>query len=172
METVAEYRKMRRPRNGGKTVGRTVGVRRTHPSHLKVDRTAEHVRHDAFVVKRVIRRFGCTDQVRDNRILLKLQKNRADRRKTNPTMTNEVKMIRGPVVIMAVPDTNLEFDMVTNKRAKMRGDEMKRKFAAGTMKLEEATNDNTKSIDSPYKPRFAAKTALIYSKKVVLTHVC
>jgi hypothetical protein len=80
-------------------------------------------------------------------------------------------MIRGPVVIMAVPDTNLEFDVLTNERAKMRGDEMKRKLAAGTMKLEETTNNNTKSINTPYKPRSTIKSTLIHSKKVVVAAV-
>ena len=49
----------------------------------------------------------------------------------------------------------------------MRGDEMKRKFAAGTMKLEETANDNTKGLLGPDGPRLTIKSTLIYSKKVV-----
>jgi hypothetical protein len=113
----------------------------------------------------VIRRLGTTDQIRDDRKLLKLQKNCTDRRKTNPTSANPVKMIGSPVMIMAVPYTHLEFDMLTNQRAKMRGDEMKRKLATGTMKLEIPPNDNTKGLLGPDEPRLTIKTAFVNTKK-------
>jgi hypothetical protein len=68
-------------------------------------------------------------------------------------------------MIMVVPYTHLEFDMLTNERANMWGDEMKRKLATGTMKLEIPPNDNTKSIFGPDEPRLTIKPTLINTKK-------
>jgi hypothetical protein len=47
----------------------------------------------------------------------------------------------------------------------MRGDEMKRKFAAGTMKLEIPPNDNTKGLLGPDEPRLTMKTTFVNTKK-------
>lgn len=51
METVAEDRKRPRPRNGGKTVGRTVGVRRTHAIQFKGNRAGEHLRDHTIITQ-------------------------------------------------------------------------------------------------------------------------
>jgi len=83
----------------------------------------------------------------------------------NPTAANPVKMIRSPVVILVIPDTQMELDIFTNERTKMGRDEMKRKFTAGTMKLEIALNDNTKSRVGPHEARLTTKPAFIITKK-------
>lgn len=83
----------------------------------------------------------------------------------NPTVANPVEMIRSPVVILVTPDTQMELDVLTNERTNVRGNEMKRKFTAGTMKLEIALNDNTKSRVGPDEARLTLKTAFINTKK-------
>ena len=100
----------------------------------------------------------------ENRTFLKFQKNSAEGRKTNPTITNEIKMVFRPIGI-AGGFTHNTLDILTNKPTKMRCNEVKRKPTTGTMKLEEPANDNTKSILIPNKPRLTAKSALIHSKK-------
>jgi hypothetical protein len=80
-------------------------------------------------------------------------------------VANPVKMIRRPVVILAVPHTQVQFDAFTNERTKMSGDEMKRKLATEPMKLEIPTNDNTKSRCRPDEARLATKTAFINTNK-------
>jgi hypothetical protein len=47
----------------------------------------------------------------------------------------------------------------------MWGDEMKRKLATGTMKLEIPPNDNTKGLLGPDEPRLTIKTAFVNTKK-------
>jgi hypothetical protein len=74
-------------------------------------------------------------------------------------------MIGSPVMIIAVPYTHLEFDMLTNQRAKMWSDEMKRKLATRTMKLKIPPNDNTKGLLGPDEPRLTIKTAFVNTKK-------
>jgi hypothetical protein len=103
--------------------------------------------------------------MREPRKLLKFQKNCFDRRKMNPTVANPVEMIRRPIVILTIPHTQIEFDAFTNERTNMSGDEMKRKFATGTMKLKIPTNDNTKSRCRPNEARLPTKTAFINTKK-------
>jgi hypothetical protein len=74
---------------------------------------------------------------------LELQKNSAERRKTNPTSTNSLEMIFGKVGI-AVRSTDNRLDTVTNKSTKMRGDGMKRNTAwTRPVKLEKSANNNT-----------------------------
>ena len=104
--------------------------------------------------------------MRENRTFLKFQKNSADRRETNPTITNDVKMVLSPIGIAVCCNNNI-LDILTNKPAKMRCNEVKRKSTTGTMKLEEPANDNTKSIIIPNKPRLTAKSALIHTKKTI-----
>ena len=82
---------------------------------------------------------------------MKFQKNSSERRKTNPTITNEVKMIISPIGIIG-GFTHDILDILTNKPTKMRRNQVKRKPTAGTMKLEQPTNDNTKRILIPNKP--------------------
>ncbi|NBW26071.1 MAG: hypothetical protein EBR89_11890 [Betaproteobacteria bacterium] len=108
--------------------------------------------------------------MRKHRTITKFQKNRTDRRKTNPTSTNQVEMRIRPVMIRVIPHTHLGLDVLTNEPTKMRGDEMKRKTTTRPMKLEETPNNNTKSINIPYKPRPATKTTTIHSKKRKMTH--
>ena len=83
----------------------------------------------------------------------------------NPTVANPVEMIRRPVVILAVPNTQVEFDALTYERMNMSGDEMKRKLATETMKLKIPLNDNTKSRCRPDEARLSTKTAFINTKK-------
>jgi hypothetical protein len=90
--------------------------------------------------------------MREDGTLLKFQKNSSERRKTNPTITNSLEMVLGPIGI-AVGFTHDTLDILTNKPTKMRRDQVKRKPTAGTMKLEQPTNDNTKRILIPNKPR-------------------
>ena len=90
--------------------------------------------------------------MREDGKLLKFQKNGSERRKTNPTITNSLEMVLSPIgIAVGFPDDTL--DIVTNKPTKMRRDQVKRKPTAGTMKLEQPTNDNTKRILIPNKPR-------------------
>ena len=85
---------------------------------------------------------------------MKFQKNSSERRKTNPTVTNPVEMVRSPVMILAVPHhTHNTLDILTNKPTKMRRNKVKRKPTTGTMKLEQPANNNTKRILIPNKPR-------------------
>jgi hypothetical protein len=74
-------------------------------------------------------------------------------------------MVCGPVMIMVVPHTHFGLHVLPNERSDMRGDEMKRKLAARTMKLEKSLNDNTKSPLGPDEPRLTIKTTLINTKK-------
>lgn len=127
--------------------------------------TVEHLRHHAIVAQRLVRGLRTTDQIYENRTLLKFQKDRAERRKTNPTSANPVKMVRSPVMILVVPHRHFCLDVLTNKRPKMRGNEMKRKLATRTMKLEKSANNNTKSTVSPYEPRLTTKTTFVNTKK-------
>jgi hypothetical protein len=127
--------------------------------------TVEHLRHHAIVAQRLVRGLRTTDQIYENRTLLKFQKDRAERRKTNPTSANPVKMVSGPVMILIVPHRHFGLDVLTNKRPKMRSDEMKRKLATGTMKLEKSANNNTKSMVSPYEPRLTTKPTFVNTKK-------
>ena len=95
---------------------------------------------------------------------MKFQKNRSERRKTNPTITNDVKVVIDPIGI-AVGFTDDILDILTNKHTKMRSNQVKRKSTTGTMKLEQPANDNTKRILIPNKPRRTMKAALIHTKK-------
>jgi hypothetical protein len=76
--------------------------------------------------------------MREDGTFLKFQKNRSERRKTNPAMTNSLVMVISPIGI-AVIDASLThdiLDILTNKPAKMRCNQVKRKPTTGTMKLE------------------------------------
>jgi hypothetical protein len=75
-------------------------------------------------------------------------------------------LVLSPIGIAVCCNDNI-LDVLTNKPAKMRCNEVKRKSTTGTMKLKEAANDNTKSINAPYKPRSTTKSALIHSKKTI-----
>ncbi len=82
----------------------------------------------------------------------------------HPTVANPVEMSIGPVVILTIPDTQVEFDALTNERTKMGRDEMKRKLATETMKLKIPFDDNTKSRCRPDEARLTTKTAFIKTK--------
>jgi hypothetical protein len=68
-------------------------------------------------------------------------------------------------MIFVIPHTHFGLDVLANERSKMRGDEMKRKLAARTMKLEKSLNDNTKSPLGPDEPRLTTKTTFVNTKK-------
>jgi hypothetical protein len=96
---------------------------------------------------------------------LKLQKNSAERRKTNPTRTNSLKVVVREIRI-AVRRAHKRLDTITNNIAKMRSDGIKRDTARTTpVKLEKSANNNTESIRSPNETRRAAKFASIDSTK-------
>ena len=164
-ETVAENGFSRQSRERRKRVGRTIRVKRTHTRHFRFNRRVEHVRNHAVVMQRVIRRLCTTDQIGENRKLLKLQKNGADRRNANPASANQVKTISSPVMIFVVPHTHFGLDVLANERSEMRGDEMKRKLAARTMKLEKSLNDYTKGLLGPDEPRLTTETTFVNTKK-------
>jgi len=73
---------------------------------------------------------------------LKFQKNRSERRETNPTSTNSLEMIFGKVGI-AVRSAHNTLYMITNERTKMRRDLVKRKSLPAAVKLEDSANDDT-----------------------------
>jgi hypothetical protein len=73
--------------------------------------------------------------MREDGTFLKFQKNGAEGRKTNPTITNEVKMVIRPIGIIGGFTHNI-LDILTNQPTKMRCNQVKRKPTTGTMKLE------------------------------------
>jgi hypothetical protein len=90
----------------------------------------------------------------DAMTLPKLQKNRAERRKTNPTSTDSLEMVL----------LKVRLDILTNKRQKMRRDLNQRNPTNRRnrpVKLEISTNNYTKSIRSPDETGTTIKSALI-----------
>jgi len=105
---------------------------------------------------------------------LKLEKNRTERWKTDPTSTNSLEMIFGKVGV-AVRSTHNTLHIVTNERTKMRRDLVKRKFFPVAMKLEDSANNNTERFLSPDETRRSTKFASIESTEStshVLSDVC
>lgn len=95
----------------------------------------------------------------DTMTLSKLQKNRAERRKTNPTSTDSLEMILGKVRL-----THERLDVVPNKHPKMRRDLDQRNplnRRNRPVKLEITTNNNIKSILGPDETGTTIKSALI-----------
>ena len=95
----------------------------------------------------------------DTMTLPKLQKNRAERRKTNPTSTDSLETI---FIIVRVTDERL--DILTNKRTKMRRDLDQRNPTNRRnlpVKLEISTKNYTKNIRGPDETGTTIKSALI-----------
>jgi hypothetical protein len=99
----------------------------------------------------------------DMMTLPKLQKNRAERRKTDPTSTDSLEMILGKVGVAFRMDDDC-LHILTNKRPKMRRDLNQRNPTNRRnrpVKLEISTNNYTKSIRSPDETGTTIKSALI-----------
>jgi len=89
----------------------------------------------------------CIDRMKDTMTLPKFQKNSTERRKTNPTRTNSLKMVFSKVRM-----TDNRPDIFTKNSPKMRSDILERKTTfrrKRPVKLEITTNNNIKSILSP-----------------------
>jgi len=102
----------------------------------------------------------------DTMSLAKFGKNRVERRKTDPPSTNSLEMILGKVRL-----THERLDVVPNKCPKMRSDTNQRNplnRRNRPVKLEIAANNYTKSSRCPDETRTTIKSALIFSKKVML----
>ena len=140
-----------------------------NPSDFSIERLIDQPRHETISTQGIIGSFGSADQRGITITLLELQKNSAERRKTNPTSTNSLEMIFGKVGI-AVRSTDNILHMIANERTKMRGDVVKRKSRLGTMKLEDTVNDDTERFLSPDETRGPTKFASIDSGKRTSIH--
>jgi hypothetical protein len=148
----------------------TARMRKVKLRDFSIERRVDGARHETMRTQRIIGSLGTTDQRGITVTFLELQKNRTERRKTNPTITNSLEMIFGKVGI-AVRSTHNILDMLPNERTKMRGDGIKRNAAWTTpMKLEQSANNNTESIQSPNETRRPAKIASINSSKRTSIH--
>jgi hypothetical protein len=99
----------------------------------------------------------------DTMTLPKLQKNRAERRKTDPTSTDSLEIILGKVGVAFRMDDDC-LHILTNNRPKMRRDLNQRNPTNRRnrpVKLEISTNNYTKSIRSPDETGTTIKSALI-----------
>ena len=141
-----------------------------NPRDFSIERLISQPSHETISTQGIIGSLGSADQRSVSVTLLELQKNSAERRKTNPTSTNSLEMNFGKVGI-AVRSTDNRLDTVTNKSTKMRGDGMKRNTAwTRPVKLEKTANNNTESIQRPNETRRPAKFASIDSGKRTSIH--
>jgi len=149
----------------------TAGMRKVKLRDFTIERIIRQPRHETISTQGIIGSLGTADQRGVNLTLLKLQKNSSERRKTNPTSTNDLEIVFSKVRI-AVGITHKRLDALTNKSMKMRGDGIKRNTAWTTpVKLEKSANNNTESIQSPNETRRPTKFASIDSGKRTSIHM-
>lgn len=169
-EATAMRRQRRRTRNRRKRTQTTPGMRAGTLRDEGDDCVVEIDGDNTVITQRVI--GGKTESIHrmdDTMTLPKFQKNSTERRKTNPTSTDSIDMIFGKVGITVRVDDE-RFDIVPNKRSKMRRNFDKRnpmKRRDRPVKLEIAANNYTESILTPDETGRTIKSALIFSKKLL-----
>jgi hypothetical protein len=153
-------RKRRRTRKRGERKQATTGMSSRTPRDEGHESVVEIQGNSPVITQRFI--GSNTESIHgmdDTMTLPKLQKNRAERRKTNPTSTDSLELILGKVRV-----TNERLDVVPNKRAKMRRDLNQRNPTIRRnrpVKLEISANNYTKSIRSPDETGTTIKSATI-----------